>query len=162
MKMLAKLALFMLPLVIIAQNNPDKTFVESVVLETSPENAWSAITDFSNFNSWDSNVVAVKCPEELKNNQVCQMISNTGELIEVELVDRVENEFYIIRYKLSSGNFFIKRSIENTDNVTITETAWFTGISKKTFEKYKGEDYASFMKNRMQSFKVYLEEDYGK
>lgn len=160
--MLAKLALFMLPLVIIAQNNPDKTFVESVVLETSPENAWSAITDFSNFNSWDSNVVAVKCPEELKNNQVCQMISNTGELIEVELVDRVENEFYIIRYKLSSGNFFIKRSIENTDNVTITETAWFTGISKKTFEKYKGEDYASFMKNRMQSFKVYLEEDYGK
>ncbi|GGG46255.1 hypothetical protein GCM10011414_14850 [Croceivirga lutea] len=162
MKMLAKLSLFMLPLVIIAQNNPDKTFVESVVLETSPENAWSAITDFSNFNSWDSNVVAVKCPEELKNNQVCQMISNTGELIEVELVDRVENEFYIIRYKLSSGNFFIKRSIENTDNVTITETAWFTGISKKTFEKYKGEDYASFMKNRMQSFKVYLEEDYGK
>ncbi|WP_185781322.1 SRPBCC family protein [Croceivirga lutea] len=160
--MLAKLSLFMLPLVIIAQNNPDKTFVESVVLETSPENAWSAITDFSNFNSWDSNVVAVKCPEELKNNQVCQMISNTGELIEVELVDRVENEFYIIRYKLSSGNFFIKRSIENTDNVTITETAWFTGISKKTFEKYKGEDYASFMKNRMQSFKVYLEEDYGK
>lgn len=162
MKTLAKIALILLPLVTIAQNNPDKTFVETIALETSPETAWSALTDFSNFNSWDSNVVAVRCPEDVKNNQVCQMISNTGELIDVELVELVENEFYIIRYKLSSGNFYIKRSIESTDLVTITETAWFTGISKKTFEKYKGEDYASLMKNRMKTFKLYLEEDYGK
>jgi hypothetical protein len=161
MKTLAKIALFFLPLIGLAQN-PDKTFEVSVLLETSPENAWNAITDFSNFNTWDSNVVAVKCPEDVKNNQVCQMISNTGEIIEVELVERVENEFYTIRYKLSSGNFYVKRSLENIDQLRFTETAWFTGISKKTFEKYKGDDYASLMKNRIQSFKSYLEKDFGK
>ena len=161
MKTLAKIALFFLPLIGLAQN-PDKTFEVSVLLETSPENAWNAITDFSNFNTWDSNVVAVKCPEDVKNNQVCQMISNTGEIIEVELVERVENESYTIRYKLSSGNFYVKRSLENKDQLRFTETAWFTGISKKTFKKYKGDDYASLMKNRIQSFKSYLEKDFGK
>ncbi|NJB37762.1 MULTISPECIES: hypothetical protein [Flavobacteriaceae] len=162
MKMLAKIVLFVLPIITLAQHNPEKSFEASVVLETSSENAWNAITDFSTFNSWDNNVVAVKCPEDVKSNQRCQMISKTGEIIEVELVDIVENEYYTIRYKISNGNFFIKRSLNGNEAVTFTETAWFTGISKKTFERYKGDDYAALMSNRVQSFKTYLEQDLGK
>ncbi len=160
--MLAKIALLVLPFLTLAQQNPDKSFEASVVLETSAENAWNAITDFSTFNSWDTNVVAVKCPEDVKSNQRCQMISKTGEIIEVELVDIVANEYYIIRYKISNGNFFIKRSLNGNETLTFTETAWFTGMSKKTFEKYKGEDYAALMNNRVQSFKTFLEQDLGK
>lgn len=162
MKMLAKIVLFVLPIITLAQHNPEKSFEASVVLETSQENAWNAITDFSTFNSWDNNVVAVKCPEDVKSNQRCQMISKTGEIIEVELIDIVENEYYTIRYKISNGNFFIKRSLNGNEAVTFTETAWFTGISKKTFERYKGDDYAALMSNRVQSFKTYLEQDLGK
>lgn len=162
MKMLAKIVLFVLPIITLAQHNPEKSFEASVVLETSQENAWNVITDFSTFNSWDNNVVAVKCPEDVKSNQRCQMISKTGEIIEVELVDIVENEYYTIRYKISNGNFFIKRSLNGNEAVTFTETAWFTGISKKTFERYKGDDYAALMSNRVQSFKTYLEQDLGK
>ena len=158
MKTIAQIVLLVFPLVFFAQQNPSKSFTESIALDASAEKAWSAITDFSTFKSWDSNVVAVRCPESVKKSQVCQMISKTGEVINVEIVDLVENSSYTIRYKLSSGNFYVQRSLSTEDKPTLTETAWFTGISKKTFEKYKGSDYGAFMKQRVQNFKKFVEE----
>lgn len=157
MKTIAKSLLLLLPLMFFAQQNPSKTLTQSVELTASAENAWNALTDFSTFQQWDTNVVAVRCPEKLKKNQNCQLISKTGELVDVEIVDLVENNSYTVRFKLSSGNFYIKRSLDSSGNLTLTETVWYTGISTKTFVKYKGSDYATFMKNRILRFKKFLE-----
>lgn len=71
----------------------------------------------------------------------------------------IKGESYTVRYKLSSGSVYIKRSLLSKESLQLTETVWYTGISKRTFEKYKGEDYANTLKNRILDFKKYLEED---
>ena len=159
MKNSLKLAFLILPFIALAQGADSKTFVNSVVLEGSSENVWNAITDFSTMNLWDDNVVDVRCNNGLAKNKHCKVIVGTGKIFDVEIVELVEGESYTVRYKLSSGSVYIKRSLVAEESLQLTETVWYTGISKRTFEKYKGEDYADVLKNRMLDFKKYLDED---
>ncbi|NKI32461.1 hypothetical protein [Croceivirga thetidis] len=135
----------------------EKKFSNSIELSDTQENVWNVITDFDTFKYWDEKIIDVRCPEELKKNQSCQAIMSDGQLFDVEIVDIVENESYTLRYKLSSGNIYIKRGLVPGEPLQYTETVWYKGISKKTFEKYKGADYAQLLSNRITNFKKYLE-----
>lgn len=159
MKNYLKFAFLVLPFIALAQGATSKTFVNSVTLEGNSENVWNAITDFSTVNLWDGNVVDVRCKDGLAKNNYCKVIVGSGTIYDVEIVELVAGESYTVRYKLSSGNVYIKRSLTSKEALQLTETVWYTGISKRTFEKYKGEDYANTLKNRMLDFKKYWEED---
>lgn len=143
------------PLLVLAQSN-QKKFTYTMKIETSNENLWNVLTDFANFNQWDTTVVDVRCEEELKKKGMCKAIVGNGEIFDVEITDFEINKSYTLRHKLSSGNMYIKRSLDSNDNV-LTETVWYTGISKKTFEKYKGKDYQKVQEKRIQALKNYVE-----
>ena len=159
MKNSLKFAFLVLPFIVLAQGADSKTFVNSVTLEGNSENVWNTITDFSTMNLWDENVVDVRCMDGLAKNNYCKVIVGSGNIFDVEIVELVAGESYTVRYKLSSGNVYIKRSLASKEALQLTETVWYTGISKRTFEKYKGDDYANTLKDRLLGFKKYLEED---
>ena len=162
MKNILKLAFFAFPFIIFAQGVDSKTFVNSIDLKGNPENVWNAITDFSTMSLWDGNIVDVRCKDGLAKNNHCKVIVGTGKIFDVHIIELIEGKSYTIRYKLSSGNVYIKRSLASEVALQLTETVWYAGISKRTFEKYKGEDYANILQNRMVDFKKYLEEDLAK
>ena len=143
------------PLFVLAQSN-QKKFTYTVQMEASKEKLWSTITDFSNFNQWDAAVVDVRCTGELRKKGICKAIVGNGEIFDVEITDFVADQSYTIRHKLSSGNMYIQRSLDPNSNA-LTETVWYTGISKRTFEKYKGKDYQKVQEKRMQALKNYVE-----
>ncbi len=159
MKKYVKLVVLVLPLIALAQGADSKTFINSITLEGNSENVWNAITDFSTMNLWDDNVVDVRCKDGLAKSSYCKVIVGSGKIFDVEIVELINGKSYTVRYKLSSGNVYIKRSLESEASLQLTETVWYTGMSKRTFQKYKGEDYANVLKNRMTDFKKYLEED---
>lgn len=160
MKTLAQVLFIAAPFLIMGQEaNSSKRFANSIELNIAQENAWAAITDFSTFNMWDDNVVDVRCSTELKKREYCQVIVETGEIIDVEIVELVENESYTLRHKLSSGNVYIRRDLALQSPLKLSETVWYKGISKKTFEKYKGTTYNEFLKNRLEQFKKYMENE---
>ncbi|MEM9000312.1 MAG: hypothetical protein AAGB24_08610 [Bacteroidota bacterium] len=158
MKKFALTLFFALPLVMMGQElKSGKKFTNTVVLENAPEAIWAAITDYSNFKFWDEGIVDVKCSGELKKRQNCQVITSNGKIIEVEIVALVENESYTLRYKLSSGNMYVQRHLTSDDQSALSETVWYKGISQKTFEKYKGEDYGGYLERRLSRFKDFME-----
>ena len=159
MKNFLKLTFFLVPFIIFAQGATSKTFKNTIELDQNVENVWNAITDFSTISLWDSNVVDVRCGDGLAKNKRCKVIVGSGEVFDVEIVDLVDNESYTIRYRLSSGNIYIKRSLEQKVALELIETVWYTGISKRTFEKYKGADYEDTLKQRLLEFKKYVETD---
>ena len=159
MKKFVTLAFLVLPFIALAQGADSKTFINSVTLDGNSENVWNAITDFSTMNLWDDSIVDVRCKDGLAKNNHCKVIVGSGSIFDVEIVELIEGVSYTVRYKLSSGNVYIKRSLESDTSLQLTETVWYTGMSKRTFEKYKGEDYANALKARMVDFKKYLEED---
>jgi len=159
MKNLSQLILLALPFIAFAQRATSKTFVNSIDLKGDSENVWNAITDFSTMNLWDQNVVDVQCKDGLAKNNHCKVIIGSGEIVDVEIVEWVIGQSYTVRYKLSSGNVYIKRSLTLNEPLQLTERVWYTGLSKRTFEKYKGGDYAHTLNNRLLDFKKYLEED---
>lgn len=159
MKNSLKFAFLVLPFIALSQGADSKTFVNSVTLQGDTENVWNALTDFSTMNLWDENVVDVRCEDGLAKDKYCKVIVGSGNIFDVEIVELIQGESYTVRYKLSSGNVYIKRSLVTKESLQLTETVWYTGISKRTFEKYKGQDYAATLKNRMSDFKKYLEED---
>ncbi|MEM6893878.1 MAG: hypothetical protein AAF554_09325 [Bacteroidota bacterium] len=158
MKKFGLLLIFCAPLFVAAQKkSSEKQFNHSVELNTTPENAWNALVDCSNIKLWDKQVIAVKCPMELKANQRCQTILEGGTILEIEIEDIVENESYTLRYKLSSGNIYIQRNLVKENTLVLEEKVWYKGLSKKTFERYKGDDYQDVVENRMENFKKYIE-----
>ncbi len=159
MKNVAELFFLLIPVLIFGQQNEAKTFTNSVDLKSSPETVWNAITDFSNFNLWDDNVIAVRCSDGIEKNNSCQVILKSGKIFDVKIIEAEENVSYTIRYQLSSGNVYIKRHLEVEGTPRLTETVWYKGVSKRTFEKYKGPDYGALLEARMLDFKKYLEED---
>lgn len=154
MKNVIALFVFALPLAIFAQNG--KSFSQSVRLNTSTEQAWANLIDFKTFKDWDTDIVDVRCGEELAENMVCKAISADGKLFEVEITDWEPGTSYTLRMKLSSGNLYIKRSLEGQEVATLSETVWFKGISRKTFEKYKGVNYEQTIARRINAFKGYM------
>ncbi len=158
MKKVAQLLLLILPMLVLSQATSAKKFENSIQLSETKENVWDAMTDFSTFSVWDNNVVDVRCPE-LKKNQNCQAIVGEGKLVDVAIVEYNENQSYTIRYKLSSGNVYVQREFSATDPLELTETVWYKGISKTTFEKYKGVHYADTLKTRLQRFKAFVEKN---
>lgn len=158
MKKFSLLFIVCVPLFTIAQKDiSEKRFSHAAELNTTPETAWNALVDFSTFKDWDEKVVAVKCPEELKKNKRCQTILEGGTIREIEIHDIVENESYTLRYKLSSGNVFIKRSLQNNEKLMLEEEVWYKGLSKKAFERYKGKKYQNVVEARVEGFKNYVE-----
>lgn len=159
MKKVLNFLFVVLPLIAIGQGTKAKSFSHTIQLQAAPEYVWNAITDFSNFSLWDNNVVDVSCPDDLARKKSCKVIVKTGKIVDVEIIELIENESYTVRHKLSSGNIYIKRSLNAGSNLELTETVWYAGLSKRTFEKYKGADYKTIQKNRMLEFKKYFEED---
>ena len=158
MKRIAYLWVALIAFTATAQDkNNAKTFSHTVSLDSSKEQVWEALTDFSNFKQWDEMIVDVKCPDELKKNEYCKAIVSAGKMYDVEIEEIVENESYTLRHKLSSGNIYVKRELVPGDALAFTETVWYKGLSKKTFEKYKGADYDAAVKNRVLKFKAYVE-----
>lgn len=159
MKKIVKLTFLMVPFFILAQGADSKTFVNTVNLDGDLNNVWNAITDFSTMSVWDDSIVDVRCNDGLDKNKYCKVIAGSGTIHDVEIVDLIEGQSYTVRYKLSSGNVYIKRSLASEDPIQFTETVWYTGISKRTFAKYKGDDYAQVLTDRIQDFKKFWEED---
>lgn len=157
MKTLTKILFLVVPAMFFAQQG--KSYQNTVTLNDSPENVWNAMTDFTTFSIWDTGVVDVRCKDGLEKSNRCHVILANGQIIETEIVDLKENESYTVRYKLSSGNLYIQRAIKNNGSLELTETVWYKGLSKKTFEKYKGADYNESLKQRLTDFKKYVEED---
>ncbi len=159
MKKVTQFLGLLLPMLVLGQATSAKKFENSIQLGDTKENVWKAMTDFSTFSVWDNNVIDVRCPE-LKKNQNCQAIVGAGKLVDVAIVEYNENQSYTIRYKLSSGNVYVQRKFSSSDPLELTETVWYKGISKNTFEKYKGAAYADTLKMRLQRFKAFVERDY--
>ncbi len=156
MKKLMRILFIIGPLMLLAQSNKaEKVYTYALQLDTPQEKLWNTLIDFPNFDKWDDSVVDVRCAGALKKKGVCQAILATGELFEIAITDFVENEGYTLRYKLSSGNVYVKRTIDPSNNI-LTETVWYTGISKRTFEKYKGKDYKEIQEKRMLALKEYI------
>lgn len=144
------------PMLVLSQGKAEKKFEYSIELSGTKETVWNAITDITTFSVWDDNVVAVQCPE-LKKNQNCKVITGPGKIVEVEIVEYQPNESYTVRYKLSSGNMYIQRKFTASDPLALTETVWYKGISKNTFEKYKGTSYQDTLKTRLTRFKTFMD-----
>ncbi|MEL7268200.1 MAG: hypothetical protein AAGL34_01350 [Bacteroidota bacterium] len=162
MKNLVLLFILSMTIAVTAQKKTtEKQFSHSVELNTTPENAWNALIDCSNMKSWDKQVVAVKCPMELKPNKRCQTILEGGTILEIEIEDFVENQSYTFRYKLSSGNIYVQRNLLQDDTLVLEEKVWYKGLSKKAFERYKGDNYQNLVETRMENFKSYLENQMG-
>ena len=149
----------LLPVVLFAQGQNNRSFTHTVQLQEKPEAVWNAITDFSTFSLWDSNVVDLRCPSELEEGSMCKVIVRTGQVFDVEILELKEGESYTVRYKLKNGNVYIKRALTSSGSLELTESVWYTGLSKRTFEGFKGSDYDTTLKTRLQDFKKYLEED---
>nr|WP_299341898.1 hypothetical protein [Allomuricauda sp.] len=159
MKKLVQILLIMGPVILMAQKvQSDKMFTYSMELGTSKENLWNILVDFASYGDWDTSIIDVRCDDGVKKRKTCKTVVNGGQIYNVEITDLVENETYTLRHKLSSGQIYIKRTIEAGDKVKLTETVWYKGISKKTFEKYKGEQYKETQKSRMLSLKKYIEQ----
>ena len=126
-----------------------KKFTHTVEINNTHENVWNALMDYSNFKMWDSNIVDVRCPDELKKRENCQVIVESGQIYEVEIVDIVENESYTLRYNLPTGTIYIQRTLTADSPLKLSETVWYRGISQKTFERYKGTDYEESIKKKM-------------
>ena len=157
MKKLIQILFIVGPMLLLGQEGKsDKAFNYSIEWNGSQESVWTAMIDFSNFSKWDTAIVDVRCPGELKKRGICKAIVSGGEIFDVEITDFVENQTYTLRHKLSSGNMYIKRTLD-PNNKTLTETVWYSGISKKTFEKYKGKEYEKIQEKRMLSLKKYIE-----
>ncbi|MCL6273379.1 hypothetical protein M3P19_05120 [Muricauda sp. 2012CJ35-5] len=156
MKKLLQILFIMGPLLVLGQDKAKKKFTQTLQLETLQENTWSILTDFTTPALWDENVIDARCGGELKKRETCKVIVKGGKIFEVELTDFVQDQSYTVRYKLSSGNVYIQRTLD-MNNKTVTETLWYTGISKKTFEKYMGADYQATQEKRMQLLKTALE-----
>jgi hypothetical protein len=156
MKNVIAFLLFVAPVALFAQAENGKSFSQSVRLNTNVEQAWTNLIDFKMFKEWDSNIVDVRCQEELSENLVCQAIAADGKVFEVEITEWVPGQSYTLRTKLSSGNLYIKRSLEGKEVATLNETVWFKGISRKTFEKYKGSNYDQTIVERINAFKGYM------
>nr|WP_297913601.1 hypothetical protein [uncultured Allomuricauda sp.] len=160
MKKLHHLLLLLLPVLLLGQEIPGKKqFVHSVEIADSQENIWNALTDFSNFKLWDENVVDVRCDGALKKRQNCQVIVENGKIFEVEILEIVDQESYTVRYQLNTGMVYIKRRISPGTPLQLSETVWYKGMSKKTFEKYKGTAYAELQRKRLAGLKTYLEQE---
>ncbi len=157
MKKLARILFVVAPLLLLGQEGEnDKMFNYSIEWDGSQEKVWNTMIDFSNFSKWDDTIIDVRCTGELKKRNICKAIVDGGKILDVEITDYVENQTYTLRYKLSSGNMFIKRALD-PNNKILAETVWYSGISKKTFEKYKGKDYGKVQEQRMLSLKKYIE-----
>lgn len=159
MKKMFKLLLMLLPVLVLAQGQNGRSFTHTVQLQEKPETVWNAITDFSTFSLWDSNIVDLRCPNELSEGSMCKVIVRSGQVFEVEVLELLEGQSYTARYKLKNGNVYIKRALAAENTLELTETVWYTGLSKRTFEGFKGSDYDTTLKTRLQDFKKYLEED---
>ncbi|WP_422859021.1 hypothetical protein ACOKFD_17105 [Flagellimonas sp. S174] len=138
-----------------------KQFTYTVEINNTPENVWNALMDYSSFKLWDNNIVDVRCPEELKKRQSCQVISESGQIYDVEIFEIVENESYTLRYDLPTGTLYMQRELSLKTPLELTETVWYRGISQKTFERYKGENYEESIKQKLEGFKNYMEDQRG-
>lgn len=156
MKKAIVLLLLIAPVALFAQAGKGKTFSQSVRLNSSTEQAWANLIDFKTFKDWDTDIVDVRCGEELSENLVCKAISAEGTVFEVEITAWEPGKSYTLRTKLSSGNLYIKRTLEGDEVATLNETVWFKGISRKTFEKYKGTNYDQTIARRVNAFKGYM------
>lgn len=136
-----------------------KQFTHTVEINDTPENVWNAIMDYSSFKIWDSNIVDVRCPDELKKKENCQVIVESGQIYDVEIFEIVENKSYTLRYNLPTGTLYMQRELSSNTPLELTETVWYRGISLKTFERYKGENYEESIKQKLEGFKNYMEKD---
>lgn len=134
-----------------------KQFTHTVEINNTPENVWNALMDYSSFKKWDSNIVDVRCPDELKKRENCQVIVESGQIYNIEIVDIVEKESYTLRYNLPTGMLYIQRKLTSGSTLELTENVWYKGISQKTFERYKGTDYEETVKKKLEGFKNYID-----
>ncbi|MEM9075589.1 MAG: hypothetical protein AAGC43_01055 [Bacteroidota bacterium] len=138
-----------------------KQFTHTVSINDTQENVWNALMDYSSFKMWDSNIVDVRCPDDLKKRQNCQVIVESGQIYEVEIVDIVDKESYTLRYDLPTGTLYMQRTLNASSPTELSETVWYRGISQKTFERYKGTDYEESLKKKWVGFKNYIEKNSG-
>ena len=134
-----------------------KQFTHTITINNTPENVWNALMDYSSFKMWDSNIVDVRCPDELKKRQSCQVIVESGQIYEVEIVDIVDMESYTLRYDLPTGTLYMQRTLKAGSPTELSETVWYRGISQKTFERYKGTNYEASLEKKWSGFKNYME-----
>ena len=138
-------------------NAQKKQFKHTVTINDTQENVWNALMDYSNFKLWDSNIVDVRCPDQLKKKQSCQVIVESGQIYDVEIFEIIENESYTLRYNLPTGTLYMQRTLKAGSPLELSETVWYRGISQKTFERYKGTDYEESLKEKWVGFKNYME-----
>ncbi|WP_435624703.1 hypothetical protein [Flagellimonas sp.] len=156
-------ALFaLLSFFILGQGNAQKKqFKHTVTINDTQENVWNALMDYSSYKLWDNNIVDVRCPDELKKRQNCQVIVESGQIYDVEIFEIVENESCTLRYNLPTGTLYMQRTLKAGSPLELSETVWYRGISQKTFERYKGENYEESIKEKLVGFKNYIEKTSG-
>ncbi len=138
-----------------------KKYEYTIQIDASQEAVWNVLKDYSKFKDWDKNIVDVRCPDGVEKRQNCKVITASGEIHEVEIMEVVPQESCTLRYDLPSGTVYLKRELTSGTPVQVTETVWYRGISQKTFERYRGTDYAQSLKTKWEAFKTYMEDGEG-
>ncbi|MEM7380701.1 MAG: SRPBCC family protein [Bacteroidota bacterium] len=141
----------------IAQNG-SKSFTASILATQSEEKAWEVITEVSQWKKWDKMVIDTKFDKDFNEKTTGVMIRPGGQINEFKIVAVDPGKSYTFSHKLSSGMLYVRRTVAPADSGSkITEEVWFKGISKKTFEKYYGQDFAQKLQNNLERLKGLLE-----
>jgi len=139
------------------ENVKDKHYKESIHVNLPVTEAWNLIIDTSIWKKWDNRIIDVRFDGRITKRARGSLVTDNGKVVEFIIVDLVEGETYTLRHKLSSGIFFMKRTIQASDSgSTITEEIWVNGLSFKAIKRYLGEDHSLVINNNLHTLEKYI------
>jgi len=135
-----------------------KHYTATTNTSASAETSWKMLTNISQWKTWDKDIIDVQYTGDLKQKGSGNLITPYGQMHEFKIVSFSDGATYTMKYKLSSGILFVKRTVVSEGNgAAITQEVWFKGISSKTFQKYYGTDYETKLQNKLKDLKTLLE-----
>jgi hypothetical protein len=119
-----------------SQEKPIKhLYSQSIKVDQSADKVWNSITDVSQWNKWDKEVVDAKFNGLIDKKGVGNLIIPNGSVVDFEVVDFVEKESYTFYYKfsqLTQEKMYIQRILDiRSDGIYLTEKIWFENTSDK-------------------------------
>ncbi len=135
-----------------------KNFTSTIETTANVATAWKMLTNTSEWKAWDSEIVDTKYEGLFQEKSTGTLITSSGKIKEFKIASLENGKTYVLKYKVSSGILFVKRTVVATGTGSaITEEVWFKGISGKTFKKYYGDDYTTTIQTKLSALKQLME-----
>jgi hypothetical protein len=158
MKPLFFSVLFLLTCALTAQGTKsDKAFTSEIKVNHSVEDTWRLLSDVTQWKKWDSHIIDARLVGDLVADAQGTLVTSNSKVVNFRVIDFKQGESYTVRHKLSSGVFYVKRSVIPSDKgAKILTMVWYKGLSLKNFEKYMGGDYNLILQNELKRFQELL------